>query len=406
MRLAWFRPAHAVPPPGDDLATVIAALSERHAIDVVDQARAHDFVWLQARRPYDLCVFELGDTAAHAYIWPYLLHYPGVLALRATSLHASRTTTLMHRRGRQDYDAEMRFSEGAPRTTIAWHVTQGTWPMLRVPVLASRLVAVADADWAETLRQAYPTARVRYVPVGVATPTPSGTDASHTAHVAGGSNIASQGVAGQGGVKRSGTGSTLRVAVLDGHAVDVVDRAIARAWTEAAPIERDVVTDARALPRDAQVVVAIGRPALGATLVAALAGLAAGIPMIVAETGDTAAWPALDPHTWQPRGYSDAAPPAVISLDPRDEEHSLMLALRRLASDVALRQQLGRDGRAWWAAHHTPQHATCAWEALIREAVTLAPPPAPEDWPAHLTADGTELARRIASECGLEFDAL
>ncbi len=406
MRLAWFRPTLETPVVGDDLATVIAALSTAHAIDIIDQARAHDFVWQQARRPYDLCVFELDDTAAHAYIWPYLLHYPGVLALRTATLHASRTTTLMHRPSRRDYDAEMRFSEGAPRTTIAWHVTQGTWPMLRVPALASRLVAVADADWAEALVRAHPAARVRYVPVGVASPTREGTGARGAGRR-------------EGGPRHP---DAMRVAVVDGCVIDVVDRAIARAWTAAAPIERSIDTGTTALGRDAHVAVALGRPALGVSVAAALAGMAAGVPVIVAEAGATAAWPALDPHTWQPRGYgggygggysdgssdgySDTAPPAVISIDPRDEEHSLMLAFRRLASDAALHQRLGDDGHRWWAAHHTPSHAIQAWDALLREAVTLAPPSMPEEWPAHLTDDGTALARQLVSELGLDFDTL
>jgi len=59
--------------------------------------------------------------------------------------------------------------------------------------------------------------------------------------------------------------------------------------------------------------------------------------------------PLLDPQTWQPRGFDSVEAPIGISIDPRDEEHSLTLALRRLTRDAGLRAQLGDAGAARWA---------------------------------------------------------
>jgi hypothetical protein len=73
-------------------------------------------------------------------------------------------------------------------------------------------------------------------------------------------------------------------------------------------------------------------------------------PLIVLETTSTADWPALDPQTWQPRGFT-LDPPIVVSIDPRDEEHSLMLAIRRLSNDAALRQRLADAAYAWATSH-------------------------------------------------------
>ena len=70
MRVAWFAPE-----PDD----VTSELGQSLHIDHVNQPRAHDFVWQQFTAPYDLTVFELADTAAHAFVWPYLFHYPGVV---------------------------------------------------------------------------------------------------------------------------------------------------------------------------------------------------------------------------------------------------------------------------------------------------------------------------------------
>ena len=96
--------------------------------------------------------------------------------------------------------------------------------------------------------------------------------------------------------------------------------------------------------------------------------MAAGKPVVVLETAGTADWPALDPQTWQPRGPGTDAP-VVVSVDPLDEEHSLGLVLARLSTDASLRTRLGTAAKAWWKSHATPEHATTAWTAILREHV-------------------------------------
>jgi hypothetical protein len=49
-----------------------------------------------------------------------------------------------------------------------------------------------------------------------------------------------------------------------------------------------------------------------------------------------------------------------------------------------------------------PAHAAAAWMPILEEAVTLSPPPRPDDWPPQFAADGTELARAIHREFGLQ----
>jgi len=137
----------------------------------------------------------------------------------------------------------------------------------------------------------------------------------------------------------------------------------------------------------------------------AFAGMAAGRAVIVLETEITAGLPALDPQTWQPRGWT-GQPPIVVSIDPRDEEHSLALALRRLATDAQLRESLGAAAHEWWRQHATLDHAVQAWRSILAEAITLTPPPRPSDWPRHLTANGTERARDLLAEFGATVDFL
>jgi hypothetical protein len=369
MRIAWFRPS------GDagHLAEVIAAMRAAHDIEYVDERRAHDFVWRHARGAFDLCVYELDNTARHQYMWPYLLHYPGVLALQSATVHDARRARLVHEGRQADYRTEIAFAGGPSHVRPPWHMARGQWPMLRVPVTGSRLTAVADAELAGDLASAMSSTAVRTVTPGVPDPFP----------------------AGYTGPRREAP--MVAVAIAEPSRGEVVRRAVARLSAEGAPI--GVAADGQ-MP-DADVIVAARWPLQGRPPVSALRAMAAGRPVIVAETHATAVWPAWDPQTWRPRdGISGA--PAVISVDPRDEEHSLVLALRRLASDATLRAELGAAARAWWATHATIDRAVASWLPVLSDAASLPDPVRPDGWPAHLDADGSRLTRQILAQCGFE----
>ena len=376
MRLAWFRPDGAS---ASDLDAVIEGLRETHDIRTIGAAAAHDFVWQAAQGAFDLCVYELDESAAHQYIWAYLLHYPGVLVLRTASLHDGRARALVHQHRDADRDAEMAFADGAGRTDSPWPLLRGSWSTWRVPVLASRLTVVADHAFASDIREACPSANVVVIPPGISDP--------------------------KAGPAPSLTRSGMHVR-LSGHALPrTFTSAIRRAGEAgAAPI-----TMVDGDPAAADVVVATQWPTSGRPLTDALSGFAAGRAVIVTETASTAHWPTLDPQTWRQRSMSIGAgtteSPIAISIDPRDEEHSLMLAFVRLANDAALRSSLGDAARAWWAQHGTVAHAVSAWRALLEDAVSMPAPPRPPGWPAHLDADGSGLANRILDEFGLGLRA-
>jgi len=380
MRLAWFRPDGIA----TDLEAVIAGLRETHTVDLVDARAAHDFVWQAAQGRFDLWVYELDDSLAHQYIWPYLLHYPGIVMLRTASLHRGRAIGLVHQHRDADRDAEMAFADGAGRTDPPWPLVRGAWSTWRVPVLASRLTVVADDALAASVARECAGARVVCVPTGVEDPLAGA--------VASGSRA----------------GTPLRVLVCEDGTPGAVERAAARArggGAGALEVVRVRSADSGAA-RDADVIVATRWPSLGRPLRTALLGAAAGKAVVVAETESTAGWPSLDPQTWQPRALATGvtAPDAAIaiSIDPRDEEHSLVLALTRLGSDAALRSSLGLAARAWWERHATVAHAVEAWKALLDEARTLPAPPRPAGWPAHLDANGGGTLGTLLDDMGIE----
>jgi hypothetical protein len=125
------------------------------------------------------------------------------------------------------------------------------------------------------------------------------------------------------------------------------------------------------------------------------------------DTSETADWPSLDPQNWEPRapleraGIQSARHPICVSIDPRDEAHSLRLARRRLEDDAALRARLGEAARAWWRAHATVDVATERFEALLEEARHVPDPPG-----ARTAGDWTGTARRLLSEMGLDWTQL
>ena len=154
---------------------------------------------------------------------------------------------------------------------------------------------------------------------------------------------------------------------LPGERLDVIRRALARAREAGAAAELLVDVSPEHVLREADVIVSLPWPWFGEPQTPALAAMAAGIPAIVLETPATADWPALDPQTWRPRGPA-ADTPIAVSIDPRDEEHSLGLAIRRLTTDAALRARLGRSAHDWWRTHATPRHAADDWERILAEA--------------------------------------
>jgi DNA-binding transcriptional LysR family regulator len=86
MRLAWFSPFAPVRSGiAACSADLVAALADEHQIDCfVDEPlaggacaghpllSAHDFVWRHRRAPYDLVVYQLGNSSHHNYQWPYV----------------------------------------------------------------------------------------------------------------------------------------------------------------------------------------------------------------------------------------------------------------------------------------------------------------------------------------------
>jgi glycosyltransferase involved in cell wall biosynthesis len=457
-RLAWFSP---VAPVRSGIsaytAELLPRLAEQHAIDVFvdDSARApewtalrasgvkatqaagagltgaarvlsaHDFVTRQALAPYDLVVYQLGNAGCHEFMWAYLLRYPGLVVLHDVVLHHSRARQLLRQGRDDDYAAEFAFSHPDVDQRVAQIAVAGfagssyyLWPLSRVPLAAARLAAVHEHAVAGLVRDAHPNVPLRVIPMGVRAPR---TDARLAAGRPVGETLFAcfglvteekripQVLRAVASVRRAGRRVRLAlVGPLASHydvRAEVEKLGLGDAVTITGFVD-DAALDAWLTAAD--VCLCLRWPTARETSASWLRCLASGKPTVITDLLQTTAVPTLDPRTWtvmHAREDATAAsvPPAArdavaVSIDILDEDHSLGLAVARLVDDAALRERLGQNARAWWAAHHTLEHMAEAYHAAIDEARARPDPVLPEGWPAHLRDDGTRRVSAIVDQ--------
>ena len=436
-RLAIFTPW---PPQPSGVATssadVVPALAAAgHAVDVfVDEALlsvtragdggpepgqvrvlgAHDFVWRQAREQYDLPIYQLGNSWAHGYAWPYLFRWPGLVVLHDARLHHARADTLMRRKRHADYRAEFAYNHpevSLDAAELAIAGFDGTyyyhWSMRRTVLDASRLVASHSLGVVKILRQENPRRALDYIPLG-----------HGVGHV---SQEAARAFRARLGIPQT----AMVFGVLGTAAAEKRVAPIIRAFAAA----RQWAPDARLLfAGHVDPLLPLGEllRSFGVREVTHLAGrlddagfdeavaacdvglnmrwptarevsgpwlrmLSAGLPTVIVDSVHHLDVVTLDPRTWRCHGPTpdlDPNPEAravAVGIDILDEDHSLRLAMRRLGSDTDLRTRLGAAARAHWQSNHSVAAMVAGYEQAIGRALLLQPPVV--HLPAHLRPD-------------------
>jgi glycosyltransferase involved in cell wall biosynthesis len=447
-RLAWFTP---LPPARSGVAAynaeVLPLLRRDHDIDMFvdrpspDAISAHDFVWKNLQAPYDLVVYQLGNSPAHDYMWPYMTRHSGLVVLHDAQLHHSRAKALLGRQRIAEYREELRFSHPEAPPGIADLVIANLagllfyhWPMVGVAVRSARVVAVHSGRLRNDLAAEFGSTPFELIRMGVSDPGIStGAAERGSAEVRAKLGLPPDGVvfAAFGGVTpEKRIRQAIRALAAIGpdrhraHLVLVGERAgyyNAREDARTHGVEDRVRLtgyvpdeDLAAYLDAADVCLCLRWPTTRETSAAWLRCLAAGKPTISTDLVHNDDTPSLDPRTWttaraaNPPGGADAADSreaVCVSIDILDEDHSLALAMRRLARDGRLRAQLGLRARAWWERTHTLQHMAGDYRRVIAQALE-APRPDLSALPAHLRADGTRLARAIIEAVGAREDVL
>ncbi len=454
-RLAWFSP---LPPVKSGISQynreLLPELATAHQIDLFVDGNprrftspdprirvldAHDFVWKNCREPYDLTVFHMGNAPCHDYMWAYLVRHPGLVVLHDGQLHHARARQLLDQQRYEDYRSEFRYNHPDVNADVAELGAEGLlgsltylWPMLRTVVESSRLVVVHNPWLADDVRLAHPQARVEVVRMGIPRPAPRDGSAASIRRR-----------------HRIPEDAVLFIAfgkVTPEKRVREAMRAMA-AVSEAVPNAHlllagetvdyyDTMDDARSLGLMSRVSVAgfvpdediddylaaadvclcMRWPSSRETSASWLRCMAAGRPAITTDLVHTADIPTLDPRNWSvlhasaglKAGTTEEAgttgtEPVGVSIDIIDEDHSLKLAIRRLATDAPLREMLGRNARTLWnqwfrldqMASGYRDAIDLALAATARRAVDRA------HLPGHLFQRGTEHAEQLLKDAGL-----
>jgi glycosyltransferase involved in cell wall biosynthesis len=413
VRLAWFTPW---PPQRSGVAgrsaELVPLLAQRgHGIDIfVDEQAvavtrasddevtagevrlqsAHDFVWRAHRQQFDLVVYQVGNSRLHDFIWPYLLRWPGLAVLHDARLHHARGHARLSRhmvgRYRDEFarnhpDACSDAAELAVRGFEGAYYYQ--WPMVADLIDASKMVATHSRGTTADLAAAWPDRPIVYVPLGegrIRPVSPAEREAvRRLLKLPSGAVLF--------GVFGALTAEKRVPQVLRAFATTVAHSQHARlllcgtadphlnitAKIEALGIGDHVIQvdtphddEFDRLVAAVDVGVHLRWPTALETSGPWLRALAAGHATVTTDLVHMADVPSIDPRDWrEPPGTSGAV---TIAVDVVDEDHSLRLAMQRLATDAGLRDRLGLAARRYWEAGHTVERMVDAYDQLLPRA--------------------------------------
>jgi glycosyltransferase involved in cell wall biosynthesis len=392
---------------------------------------AHDFVPAHHLQPYDLIVHQLGNARCHDYQWPYLLRFPGLVVLHDAQVHQSRAAALLSRGRKDDYRAEFAFCHpDAPAGVAEWVVSglggnaaAGLYPLTALALATARAAAVHHQRLAASLREDHPRLPVSTINHGA--PDLLDGAAMDTLQPADGRGITfaafglvtpekrvPQILRALAAIRSVAPGARLR---LVGGVVPHYDVAAEAAGlglegvVEITGFVDDAAFDRHV--READVCLCLRWPTNREASGPWYRCLSAAKPTIINDLTHLVDVPTLDPRTWTVLAARAASVPAgedavAVSLDILDEDHSLALAMRRLALDAGLRAAIGRAARHFWAEHHTLARMTSDYARVLDAAAAAPVPPAPEGLPAHVRDDGTRTLVRLAADAGVAVDLL
>jgi glycosyltransferase involved in cell wall biosynthesis len=410
MRIAWFSP---LPPARTGIAGYSASLlamleNASLRIDRIEAAHAHDFVWRHRQTPYDLVVYQLGNSPWHDYMWAYLFNYPGLVVLHDARVHHARAAQLLRDRRIDDYRREFAYDHPDASAAGAEYAIEGLkgsafylWPMTRSVVESARLAAVHNDFVAQELRERHPAAAIERIRLGtpVRTASPHARDDIRRRYNLGDDSIVFVSFGLVTAEKRiepilralrvlTSRGVDAHLLLVGASGFEHLETAIAAERLERRVHVTGYVDDERIADylSAGEVSLSLRWPTAEETSASWIESLAAGKATIITSL----------PHN------ADVPPSVAVSIDLLDEDAALLAAMSRLAGDRALRETLGSAAREYWRAHHRVELMADDYRRLITQAASM-PAPSQAGLPAHLTHDYGSLAAAIANEIGVEL---
>jgi glycosyltransferase involved in cell wall biosynthesis len=424
VRLAFLSPLPPSPTGiADYAAEVLALLAGRHEIDAfhaqpavenlpadVTARPVADFLARHRERPYDLAVYQMGNALSHEFLYEPLLRVPGLLVLHDLVLHHSRARHFLAspaarayaadpssaalrdaaRPSLQAYRDEVAYSYPAAggRLAEAHLTTTGSllpyaYPLFRIPVEASRVVAVHNEYMAAAIREDVPSASVVRIPMAAGRVDVPDAEVSALRNRLGlrpddfvvacfGLLTPEKQIDSVARAVARSSSALPRVRLLLVGPVPARER-LEKHLARLGVAERTVITgrvpleDLAAHMEVADLVIHLRYPTARETSAALLRVLAQGRPVVMSDHEHLA----------------DVPSDAVVRADLVDEEGDVTRAILRLSERASVRRALGAAARDFVRREHAPERTLAAYEEAIEQARSLAPP-AHEPWPAHL----------------------
>src|SRR5262245_52774359 len=413
MRVAWFSP---LPPVRSGVADANAELLPRlerdFTIDRYDEPRAHDFIWRHQRAPYDLVVYQLGNASCHDFVWGYLARFPGLVAIHDPTVHHARARQLLADGRAEDYRREFWFDHPDANRDVVEYAVEGLggsiyycWSMLPAVIRTARTVAAHNERVVADLRSAFPDAAVDLVHLGTTPVEASEAGRAATRAALGFADSAIVFAAFGKVTREKRIGAILHA--LAALVADGVDARLLLVGDASDYLLHDELA-ATAIADRVRVTGFVEHDAIGRYLAAADACLCLRWPT-AHET--SASWlqclsAARATVVTDLAHTVDVDERVALRIDLLDEDASLRRAMRRLADDRRLREDLARAGYEFWRTHHTLDVMADDYRRIIRAAVQRPAPPLPPGLPSHFTTDYSDSARRIAGQFDLSVDVL
>jgi glycosyltransferase involved in cell wall biosynthesis len=425
LRLAFVSPLPPAPSGiADYAADVLELLSPQHEIELfhaqerVDSARlpgeavlhpASELVARHRQHPYDLAVYQMGNGRAHDFLYELLSRVPGLLVLHDLVLHHARAAQFLESEAvlawrREPSSAALREAARIPleawrqeleyaypgRGERLFEAHLGTvgdllpyaYPLFRVPVEASRAVAVHNAFMVQAIREEVPGTLVTCVPMpAAATPVDPSAVRALRARLGWGDGAVVVGVFGLL-TREKRVESVARAVAAAAAQNDRMRLLLVGPVPDSRQLEADLervgvrhiaaVTGRVPFPELAthieasDIVAHLRYPSARETSAALLRVLAQGRATLVSD---------LEHQAELPRD-------AVVRVDVKDEGPELTRAIVRLAGDPGARARLGAAAAAHVREVHAPSRVRDAWGATL-EGARRCPAPRARDWPAH-----------------------
>jgi glycosyltransferase involved in cell wall biosynthesis len=394
--------------------------------DPRDLRSAHEFVWQHHKRPYDLIVYQLGNSSHHDYQWPYLFRYPGLVVLHDAHLHHARASCLLRTTRADHYRDEFRANQPDADSTLAELAIAGfdthlhyASPMTKLVLERSRLTAVHSAALADRLRHSSPGAVIEAIRLGHGVAVSDADSAAMSAATRGRYGIPADAIVfGCYGAltpdKRISqvlnAFAATRAHIPNAHlllAGALVEHFDVRAEVERLQLEHattitgylDSDHDLTAAIASCDVALNLRWPTAREMSGPWLRCLAAGRATVIVDLSHLVDVPSLDPRTWA----ATSASPCTVAIDLVDEDHSLRLAMRRLGTDPDLRSALGRAGRAYWTAQHSIERMADDYRRLFEQAASISIDATSRiPLPDHLLDGGRRTLERLMREVHLD----